>query len=261
MYVQTPLPDREASSSRKQKRSSTGQFSTGRGRQASVKKDGGEGKRGRKRKPSLKKRHMDSFGSFESGEGGALLDENVLDIASIVKKRARLSVESGSGAIPIASALPQCRGDNADAMNKPFALGPTSSKLTLSMKSFGSKSIKPKKKPTSSLKASSMARIASPLVDIIEPLPSEGDPFLARWRAAHFLYYQRVETNPDGGEAVSAAANATGGKVNCVVYEGEMMDGYREGMGICLYGNDTMYEGQWKRNKEVRIRVPRLFLC
>jgi hypothetical protein len=24
------------------------------------------------------------------------------------------------------------------------------------------------------------------------------------------------------------------------VYEGEMVDGYREGMGICLYDNDTV---------------------
>eukprot|EP00804_Cyclotella_cryptica_P028642 CCRYP_008164-RA/>CCRYP_008164-RA protein AED:0.21 eAED:0.21 QI:406/0.8/0.66/1/0.8/0.66/6/422/991 len=250
MYVQTPPPDRETSSSRKQKRSSTGQFSTGRGRSASGKKDGQDGKRGRKRKPSLKKRHMDSFGSFESGDGGANLDENGFDIASIVKKRARLSLESFTGDSPTAPALPQCRGDNAETMYQPFALVPTTSKLTPSTKGSGSKITKSKKKKiTPSLKTSSISRIA-PLVDIIEPLPSEGDPFLARWRAAHFLYYQRVEATPDGGEAVSAAANVTGGKVNSVVYEGEMMDGFREGMGICLYGNGTMYEGQWKRNKE-----------
>jgi hypothetical protein len=34
------------------------------------------------------------------------------------------------------------------------------------------------------------------------------------------------------------------------VYEGEMHDGVRDGNGICLYNNNTLYEGQWKKNRE-----------
>ena len=29
-----------------------------------------------------------------------------------------------------------------------------------------------------------------------------------------------------------------------------MHDGVREGRGLCLYNNNLMYEGEWKRNKE-----------
>ena len=238
MYVQTPPP--EPTGRKHSKRSSTGQFSlAGRGRPST--KTDGEGNRVRKRKPSLKKRTMDSFGSFEGIDLTNLYAGGGIDIASSVKKRARLSGDSGSGASPPAM-MPQCRGDTMEA--RPAPAGP---KLVPSLKSSSGKGSKSKKKP--SLKEPSMSRFAPPPVDIVEPLPSEGDPFLARWRAAHFLYYQLVETNPEGGEDAAPAA----GKVNCVVYEGEMMDGYREGMGICLYGNDTMYEGQWKKNKEVSV--------
>ena len=39
-------------------------------------------------------------------------------------------------------------------------------------------------------------------------------------------------------------------KINYVIYEGEMTDGVRHGQGVCLYNNNTLYEGQWKKNKE-----------
>ena len=34
------------------------------------------------------------------------------------------------------------------------------------------------------------------------------------------------------------------------MYEGEMVDSRRHGRGICLYSNDMVYQGEWKRNKE-----------
>ena len=36
-----------------------------------------------------------------------------------------------------------------------------------------------------------------------------------------------------------------------VIYEGEWMNGYKEGFGKYMYFNDTYYEGNWvKNNKE-----------
>jgi hypothetical protein len=77
-------------------------------------------------------------------------------------------------------------------------------------------------------------------------LPDAGDPRKARWRAAHFLYYQRHEptTNEDGTKGSSSSAPSY------VVYEGEMQDSLRWGYGTCLYNNGMLYEGEWKRNKE-----------
>ena len=73
-------------------------------------------------------------------------------------------------------------------------------------------------------------------------LPSVGDPDEARWRAAHFLYYQR--TDPTIDENTTATS--------FIVYEGEMLHGksMRHGRGVCLYNNGTLYEGEWKRNRE-----------
>lgn len=70
-------------------------------------------------------------------------------------------------------------------------------------------------------------------------LPPVGEPKKARWRAAHFLYYQR---NEQEDEEVKTP--------KYVVYEGEMVNSMREGRGVCLYSNGLLYEGQWKRNKE-----------
>lgn len=208
MYVETP-PERET---KRPKREGTGR----RGRPPKN-KDGEGGKRGRKRKPSLKKRTMDpSFVDETDGDNGGM------DIASSVKKRARLSVDStgSDGGTPL---LPQQEGK------------PTSLKLAPKSSSGG----KGKKKKAVQNKEVTISQFVQPLVDVMEPLPSDGDPLLARWRAAHYLYYQREEVNPEDGEGVTAS------KVSSVVYEGEMVDGYREGMGICLYDNDTVSAFVW----------------
>lgn len=222
MYVETPPPERD--DTKRLKRNSTGQFLSEGGRRGRPpkNKDGEGGKRGRKRKPSLKKRNMDSLVSTD-GVDLATLGGGV-DIASSVKKRARMSVDSGSGVAPLG--LPQCR-DGADSKSFPPA-----PKLAPSLKNSGSKGSKKKKAPVN--KETTLSQYVQPVVDVIDPLPSDGDPILARWRAAHYLYYQREDANPEDGDG------AGNGKVNSVVYEGEMVDGYREGMGICLYGNDTM---------------------
>jgi hypothetical protein len=86
-------------------------------------------------------------------------------------------------------------------------------------------------------------------------LPAAGDPKKARWRAAHFLYYQRQEPesqpsqSSDGSAAKPNSPKVTQ-KPKYVIYEGELVDNKREGRGICLYSNGTMFEGEWKRNKE-----------
>ena len=82
-------------------------------------------------------------------------------------------------------------------------------------------------------------------------LPHVGDPNKARWRAAHFLYYQRYDpTSDDVGSGASPSSSADA--ASFVVYEGEMSKGncMRDGRGVCLYNNGTLYEGEWKRNKE-----------
>lgn len=206
MYVETP-PEKESKGTTRQ--------GTGRRGRPPKNKDGESStKRGRKRKPSLKKRTMESTDGTDVDMGNLA----GMDIASSVKKRARLSGDSGSGATPIG--LPQCRDDGMMPGSKQMKMG--------------GKGGHKKKKSVVQIKEASISQYVQPVVDIMDPLPSDGDPLLARWRAAHYLYYQREEVNPDNGEGAAAS------KVNSVVYEGEMVDGYREGMGICLYDNDTV---------------------
>jgi len=76
-------------------------------------------------------------------------------------------------------------------------------------------------------------------------LPAAGDPRMARWRAAHFLYYQRSEPITDESGNTSASTTP-----KYVVYEGEMLNSQREGRGVCLFSNGMLYEGEWHRNKE-----------
>lgn len=74
-------------------------------------------------------------------------------------------------------------------------------------------------------------------------LPKVGNPVDAKWRAAHFIYFQRYTDNND---------SLSSGATDYVVYEGEMNYGrnLRDGRGVCLYSNGTLYEGDWKKNKE-----------
>ena len=109
---------------------------------------------------------------------------------------------------------------------------------------------------TTPKKSSSSSSIASSSGNIIK-LPEIGDPRRARWRAAHFLYYQRQDpdeladnnNNATGGSKSNNASNSAPNP-RYVVYEGEMHDSKREGRGICLYSNGMLYEGEWRRNKE-----------
>lgn len=85
-------------------------------------------------------------------------------------------------------------------------------------------------------------------------LPPAGDPKKARWRAPHFLYYQRhdqteTSSNIDGGGSSPKAAPPPA-TPKYVIYTGEMADGKREGRGLCLYNNGTLYQGFWKKGKE-----------
>ncbi len=105
-------------------------------------------------------------------------------------------------------------------------------------------------------------------------LPAVGDAKKARWRAAHFLYYQRDDperralelqqqqerqqqqqqqqqgTTPTPTNGTISNAKLPPPKPKYVIYEGEMVDSKREGRGICLFTDGTLYEGEWKRNKE-----------
>ena len=77
-------------------------------------------------------------------------------------------------------------------------------------------------------------------------------------RATHYLYYQRVEQDPEGDTVASGGggggntpSSSSGGRgaagsrsevnFNYVVYEGEMQDGMHDGCGICLYNNNSPY--------------------
>ena len=194
------------------------------------------------------------------------------DMASIVKnKRSRQSTDSTASAKAAATpgtgilkAPPQCKGpDNSQAP----AIAPTP-------KSSGSG--KRSKKGKKSKGGSSAAAAGQPIPasykgpltiapppSVVPTLPTAGDPLLARWRSAHYLYYQRVEMDPEGeggaswGATTTTQPRAESGeinpdliKINYVIYEGEMTDGVRHGQGVCLYNNNTLYEGQWKKNKE-----------
>ncbi|KAL3911676.1 MAG: hypothetical protein SGARI_001531 [Bacillariaceae sp.] len=85
-------------------------------------------------------------------------------------------------------------------------------------------------------------------------LPTAGDPNKARWRAAHFLYYQRPEPEQQQQQYSDGGSKPNSPKVTpkpkYVIYEGELVDSKREGRGICLYSNSNLYEGEWKRDKE-----------
>jgi len=219
---------------------------------------------GRKRKTSWKTRSKDmsSFGDDTPS------DNRKVDIASIVKKRSRLSGEGGGGgggggtgskSTTVGTApAPQCRGDdgsgsklkiNMSVLKNPSALKPSPSPASATT---GSGKKKGKKKAAAPFQGAFPGTVVP--IAPVPTLPTEGDPFLARWRAAHYLYYQRIEHKQDDEPTWGASSNPSSGNgivtVKSVVYEGEMHDGVREGRGLCLYNNNLMYEGGWKRNKE-----------
>lgn len=218
-------------------------------------------------------------GSSEGRAGGS----STIDIASIVKKRPRHSYESTSSNRSAASSSggvvgggilkppPQCRGTDNGPMNLQISSGDATFAPGASITAGGSTSKKshkkksksgvatgaqPRSSTSSAYKGMQGTMSLAPPPSVIPTLPSAGDPMLARWRAAHFLYFQRVEQEPEGEGTTPASggksSSSTAGrvKINYVVYEGEMHDGMRDGRGICLYNNNTLYEGQWKKNKE-----------
>jgi len=309
MYVPVPTAA-DISKATGQRRSTSGRFLSGLDLTIPG-EDEGDRRRGssnRKRKSTWKKRDMDSSGLEVGviGADGALVTTagagggapGGIDIASIVKKRSRLSNENmgstraatpgGGGAAT--KPLPQCRAASFDhsslkvlippAGTTMFAAGtkpspsPRAPPARAASVGSGKKASKKKKVKVSqpapapqSYKGPMPGGSVAPPVSIIPTLPTAGDPYLARWRAAHYLYYQRVEQEPEGegltsanpsststianaGTAAGSNSNNTLIKINFVIYEGEMHDGVREGRGICLYNNNTLYEGQWKKNKE-----------
>jgi len=92
-----------------------------------------------------------------------------------------------------------------------------------------------------------------------DKVPPGGNPLEARWRSAHFFYYEGLtdsSSTPDISNPWST--NVTPRTLwpketlTYFVYEGEMNYGknLRDGLGVCLYNNGVIYEGQWKNNKE-----------
>lgn len=79
-------------------------------------------------------------------------------------------------------------------------------------------------------------------------LPAVGDPKMAIWRAAHYLYYQKNDPSQEEGGSTGSSGtsgtNASGNAFKYVVYEGEMIKSHREGRGVCVYSNQTLYEGK-----------------
>ena len=56
-------------------------------------------------------------------------------------------------------------------------------------------------------------------------------------------------STPSGGDTSPKQAPAPA-TPKYVIYTGEMADGKREGRGLCLYNNGTLYQGFWKKGKE-----------
>ncbi len=108
---------------------------------------------------------------------------------------------------------------------------------------------RPRSSPSISARSSSSINSSAYQIKI----PRTGNPQDARWRAAHFIYFQRqTETTDSSTSSATTSAAAGSTTTNYVVYEGEMNFGknLRDGRGVCLYNNGTIYEGEWKRNKE-----------
>eukprot|EP00547_Thalassionema_nitzschioides_P004547 CAMPEP_0194205718 /NCGR_PEP_ID=MMETSP0156-20130528/4933_1 /TAXON_ID=33649 /ORGANISM="Thalassionema nitzschioides, Strain L26-B" /LENGTH=775 /DNA_ID=CAMNT_0038932075 /DNA_START=51 /DNA_END=2378 /DNA_ORIENTATION=- len=84
-------------------------------------------------------------------------------------------------------------------------------------------------------------------------LPLVGKMEDARWRAAHFLYYQVHENLSDDETTSTTTNNKDEPTPTFVVYEGEFCQGklLRDGRGVCLYqSNGTLYEGDFFQNRE-----------
>jgi len=82
-------------------------------------------------------------------------------------------------------------------------------------------------------------------------IPKVGNTQEARWKSAHYLYYLR-HTDESNSPSNSSSNPVTPAKTSYVVYEGEMNGGNstRDGKGVCLFNNNMIYEGQWRKNKE-----------
>ena len=124
---------------------------------------------------------------------------------------------------PVSTKRPSPTVPSADVANGPKKRTPVASKISI---------------PVGGIKVPPVSGIKVPPV---------GDPNQARWRAAHFFYYQRHDSVSEENYG-----NSYGAAASFVVYEGEMLNGgcQRDGRGICLFNNGMLYEGEWKRNKE-----------
>ena len=106
---------------------------------------------------------------------------------------------------------------------------------------------------------------APPVVAI--KLPPVGDPKKAKFRAAHYFLYEKIDvgdgttksspnsvsgrpSSPSGSVGTPYSSPGGGAPAQFIVYEGELNNGLREGRGVCLYSNGLLYEGEWRRNKE-----------
>mmetsp|Transcript_10214 Transcript_10214/g.14447 ORF Transcript_10214/g.14447 Transcript_10214/m.14447 type:complete len:862 (+) Transcript_10214:24-2609(+) len=171
---------------------------------------------------------------------------------SSVKKRFRPS-SSPSNLTDAKSPMPSITISNPAPTPKPSSNLPASS--SSSKRPSPRTGSVPKKTSRSSSGSKGGSSSSSSTTQALK-LPPAGDPREARWRASHFLYYQRNDPSADaesgGGTKLSHNSAAS-----YVVYEGEMLHGgcLRDGRGVCLYSNGTLYEGEWKRNKEHGVGV------
>jgi len=107
---------------------------------------------------------------------------------------------------------------------------------------------KPRSSPVPTTRSSPSSTSSSNQISI----PKAGNVLDARWRAAHFMYFQRQVENIDSSSPSYPNSSNNPTTTNYLVYEGEMHYGknLREGRGVCLYNNGTIYEGEWRKNKE-----------
>lgn len=200
-------------------------------------------------RPAMKRLRAESSGSLGGGSTGKRLNVTLPTQANVTTAAAA----AAAGNVAITS------------VGRGGKVGPPSSP-TSSTSSKKRGSVASRNNATMSSVTGAPASISGVgLVGSNVKLPSTGDPGLARWRAAHFLYYHRNEpgasnedasNNPASGntegkpDSNSKANNKDANNPKYVVYEGEMFDSKRDGRGVCLYSNDLLYEGSFKRDKE-----------
>lgn len=206
----------------------------------------------RKRQPSWKRKSQEESDEEPYRRRKRKLTIDVTAKGDGTKSNTPTSTTSAGTAKSVGSTPISMQLSTASPVNAPVAKTPL--KRRSSTGSTGSS----RKKSSSSGTPKASPKAGGATSSMFLKLPPTGDPKKARWRAAHFLYYQRhdpeeqqqQQNQPSNANVPAVPPPPVNNNPKYVIYEGEMADSKREGRGICLYSNNMLYEGEWKRNKE-----------